>query len=60
MISVLRLGLRLALGGGREGLVRLAFTEVGVGLGLALLLISLTAPRALLGRSERMAWQDAA
>ncbi|MGE5828854.1 MAG: FtsX-like permease family protein [Micromonosporaceae bacterium] len=60
MISVLRLGLRLALGGGREGLVRLAFTAVGVGLGLALLLISLTAPRALLGRSERMAWQDAA
>jgi hypothetical protein len=58
--QVLRLGLRLALGGGREGLVRMAFMTAGVGLGVALIRLSLTAPRALLGRSDRMAWQDAA
>ncbi|WBB70055.1 FtsX-like permease family protein [Micromonospora sp. WMMD812] len=60
MSRTLRLGLRLALGGGREGLVRLVFMAVGVGLGVALLLLSLTAPHALSGRFERMAWQDAA
>lgn len=56
----LRLGLWLALGGGREGLIRLVYMAVGVGLGIALLLLALTAPHALLGRSDRMAWQDAA
>jgi len=56
----LLLGWRLALGGGREGLVRLAFTAAGVGLGVALLLLSLTAPQALRGRYDRIAWQDAA
>jgi len=56
----LLLGLRLALGGGREGLVRLAFSAAGVGLGVALLLLSLTAPQALRGRYDRIAWQDAA
>jgi hypothetical protein len=57
---MLLLGLRLALGGGREGLVRLVFMAVGVGVGVALLLLALTAPHALRGRYERMAWQDAA
>ena len=60
MSRILRLGLRLALGGGREGLVRLVFMAVGVGVGVALLLLALTAPQALRGRSDRMAWQDAA
>jgi len=54
------LGVRLALGGGREGLVRLVFMAVGVGVGVALLLLALTAPSALRGRFDRMAWQDAA
>ena len=52
---MLRLGLRLALGGGREGLVRLVFMAVGVGLGVAMLLLALTAPGALRGR-YRPAW----
>jgi hypothetical protein len=60
VIRALRLGLRLALGGGREGLVRLAFMAVGVGLGMALLLLSLTPSQALLGRYDRVAWHDAA
>ncbi len=60
MSRSLRLGLRLALGGGREGLVRLVFMAVGVGIGVALLLLALTAPHALTGRFDRMAWQDAA
>ena len=57
---MLLLGLRLALGGGREGLVRLVFMAVGVGVGVAMLLLALTAPSALRGRFDRMAWQDAA
>jgi len=57
---MLGLGLRLALGGGRESLVRLVFMAVGVGVGVAMLLIALTAPNALRGRFDRIAWQDAA
>jgi hypothetical protein len=57
---MLLLGWRLALGGGREGLVRLVFMAVGVGVGVALLLLALTAPSALRGRYDRMAWQDSA
>ena len=60
MIRTLRLGLRLALGGGREGLVRLVFMTAGVGLGVAVLLLTLTAPGAIRGRMDGMAWQDAA
>ena len=60
MSRMLLLGIRLALGGGREGLVRLVFMAIGVGVGVAMLLLALTAPRALAGRYERMAWQDAA
>ena len=60
MSRMLGLGLRLALGGGRESLVRLVFMAVGVGVGVAMLLIALTAPNALRGRFDRIAWQDAA
>lgn len=60
MTRMLVLGVRLALGGGREGLVRLVFMAVGVGVAIALLLLALTAPGALRGRFDRMAWQDAA
>jgi hypothetical protein len=52
--------LRLALGSGREGLVRLVFMTAGVGLGVAVLLLTLTAPGAIRGRMDGMAWQDAA
>jgi len=59
-MRMLLLGLRLALGGGREGVVRLVFMAVGVGVAVGLLLLALTAPGALRGRYERIAWQDAA
>ncbi|MFF4366310.1 FtsX-like permease family protein [Streptomyces sp. NPDC001594] len=58
-MSVLRTWLRdLALGarfalGGREGRTRTLFTGVGVGLGVALLLISTAIPGALAARGER-------
>jgi hypothetical protein len=60
MSRMLRLGFRLALGGGREGLIRLVFMAVGVGVAVAMLLLALTAPGALKGRYDRMEWQDAA
>lgn len=57
---IARLGLRLALAGGREALLRLAFTAVGVWVGLTLLLLALTAAAAAHGRGERSGWQAAA
>lgn len=59
-MSGLRLGLRLVVGGGREGWVRLVYMAGGVGIGVAVLLLALTAPHALTGRFDRIAWQDAA
>jgi FtsX-like permease family len=55
-----RLGLRLAITGGRDGVVRLVFMAAGVAIGIALLLLTLSAPAAAGGRAERIAWQDAA
>ncbi|MFF5702230.1 FtsX-like permease family protein [Streptomyces sp. NPDC012794] len=49
----LAMGARFALGGGREGWLRTLFTGVGVGLGVALLLISTAVPGALTARDER-------
>ncbi|MEU9034376.1 FtsX-like permease family protein [Streptomyces sp. NPDC048352] len=49
----LAMGARFALGGGREGWLRTLFTGVGVGLGVALLLISTAVPGALRARDER-------
>lgn len=57
---ILRLGLRLAVAGGREALLRLAFTAAGVGVGLALMLLALSFPSAVDGRGERTGWHDAA
>jgi len=57
---IARLGLRLALSGGREALLRLAFAAVGVWVGLTLLLLALTAAAGAHGRGERSGWQDAA
>jgi hypothetical protein len=56
----LLLGLRLAVAGGRESLLRLAFTAIGAGVGMALLLLALTGQAAIMGRAERIGWQDAA
>ncbi|MFF4266780.1 ABC transporter permease [Streptomyces virginiae] len=49
----LGMGARFAFGGGREGWIRTLFTGVGVGLGVALLLISTAIPGALAQRYER-------
>ncbi|WP_030764966.1 MULTISPECIES: FtsX-like permease family protein [unclassified Streptomyces] len=49
----LGMGARFAFGGGREGWIRTLLTGVGVGLGVALLLISTAIPGALAGRYER-------
>ncbi|MFJ3974850.1 ABC transporter permease [Streptomyces sp. NPDC090021] len=49
----LGMGARFAFGGGREGWIRTLLTGVGVGLGVALLLISTAIPGALTARYER-------
>ncbi|RKT06650.1 FtsX-like permease family protein [Streptomyces sp. 3211.6] len=49
----LALGARFAFGGGRQGWTRTLLTGVGVGLGVALLLISTAVPGALTARHER-------
>ncbi|MFI1285059.1 FtsX-like permease family protein [Streptomyces sp. NPDC020858] len=49
----LGMGARFAYGGGREGWIRTVLTGVGVGLGVALLLISTAIPGALTARYER-------
>ena len=54
-----RLGLRLAVAGGREPLLRLAVTAFGVAVGVMLLLLCLTGQAAEQGRAERSGWQSA-
>ncbi|MFI8105564.1 ABC transporter permease [Streptomyces sp. NPDC086023] len=49
----LRMGARFALGGGREGWTRTLLTAVGVGLGVALLLVTTALPSALQARDVR-------
>ncbi|MEV1079031.1 ABC transporter permease [Streptomyces sp. NPDC050211] len=49
------MGVRFAFAGGREGWVRVLLTGVGVGLGVALLLLTTALPNALDARSDREA-----
>ncbi|KOU24103.1 membrane protein [Streptomyces sp. WM6372] len=49
----LALGARFALGGGREGWTRTLLTGVGVGLGVALLLVTTAVPAAMTAREQR-------
>lgn len=49
----LALGIRLSVGGGRSGWVRLALIAVGVGLGVAMLLIAASIPTVLDARDAR-------
>ncbi|MFF4030057.1 ABC transporter permease [Streptomyces sviceus] len=49
----LSMGVRFAFAGGREGWVRALLTAVGVGLGVALLLLTTALPNALAVRHER-------
>ncbi|GGL77185.1 membrane protein [Streptomyces fumigatiscleroticus] len=51
----LGMGARFAVTGGREGWVRALLTAVGVGLGVALLLLTTSIPNALAARDERSA-----
>ncbi len=53
---MISLGLRLSLKGGREAGARLAFTAVGVALGVALLLFTLSGFNALDARDAREGW----
>jgi hypothetical protein len=57
---IARVGLRLALAAGRHALLRLAFTAIGVWVGLTLMLLALTAVAAAHGRDVRQSWLDAA
>lgn len=49
----LAMGVRFAFAGGREGWVRALLTAVGVGLGVALLLLTTALPSALAVRHQR-------
>ncbi|WP_405562607.1 ABC transporter permease [Streptomyces sp. NBC_01180] len=49
----LTMGMKFAVGGGREGWIRTLLTAVGVGLGVALLLITTAIPSALAARNAR-------
>jgi hypothetical protein len=53
---MIRLGLRLALSGGREAVVRLLILAVAVGLGVGLLLTALSAINAVNAQNDRHAW----
>jgi len=54
----LLLGARMALAGGRSGLVRAALTALGVGLGVALLLTAVSIPAMMQARDDRGAARD--
>src|SRR4029453_18624489 len=54
-----RLGLRLAVAGGRESMLRMGVTAFGVAVGVVLLLLCLTGQSAEQGRAERSGWQSA-
>ena len=53
---MIRLGLRLTLGGGREAAVRLVLLVTAVGLGVGLLLIAVAGINAVNTQNDRYAW----
>lgn len=53
---MIRLGLRLTVGGGREAAVRLVVTAAGVALGVGLLLVALSGMNAINAQNARSAW----
>jgi hypothetical protein len=55
---VIRLGLRLAVSGGREAVVRLIILAVAVGIGVGLLLTVVSAVNAVGVQNDRYAWLD--
>jgi len=52
-IADLALGVRLSVGGGRSGWARLALIAVGIGLGVAMLLVAASIPTVLEARTTR-------
>ena len=55
---MIRLGLRLAVNGGREAVVRLIILAAAVGLGVGLLLTVISAVNAVSVQNDRYAWLD--
>src|SRR5579872_7286298 len=55
---MIRLGLRLTLGSGREALLRVLVTAAAVALGVGLLLAALAGVNGLHAQTERGAWLD--
>jgi hypothetical protein len=55
---VIRLGLRLAVSGGREAVVRLVIVAAAVGIGVGLLLTVISAVNAVGVQNDRYAWLD--
>ena len=53
---MIRLGLRLAISGGREAVIRLVVLTAAVGLGTALLLIAVSGINAVNSQNDRYAW----
>ena len=54
---MIRLAARLAVSGGRESVVRLVLTAVGVALGTTLLLVAAAADPAIRAQQRHTAWQ---
>lgn len=54
---MIRLGVRLAVSGGRESAARLLLTAIGVAIGTALLLLTAAADPAIRAHQSRTAWQ---
>lgn len=54
---MIRLGARLAVSGGREALVRLLLTAIGVGVAATLLLLATTVDPVIRAHQKRQAWQ---
>ena len=55
---MIRLGLRLAVSGGREAAVRLVVLAAAVGIGVGLLLTAVSAVNAVGAQNDRYAWLD--
>src|SRR6202034_991791 len=57
-LAVIRLGLRLTLGSGREAVLRVLVTAAAVALGVGLLLAALAGVNGLHAQTDRGAWLD--
>ena len=55
---MIRLGLRLAVSGGREAVTRLVTVAIAVGIGVGLLLAAVSAVNAVNAQNDRYAWLD--